>query len=451
MKAKFSVLLSSVLLCMSLMSCNNNAIEQEGTNNQVYAENESNEDQVSAVDQESNEVHEEVKLVDYDAIEDYLSSNYVDLDFDNDDYDEGLNTLDRDIESNEIFFTAEIHGVHANSELKMAFIKYFKDKANFKYLLSETSYSSSYFINRFLETGDRSILDMLFQAQNGTYADSEDNYNGWIDLYEFNKTLEDEEKIQVVGVDIEHQVLIAYNYMVSVLPDKEVPIELNETIEMIKETSEILKSTFTKDYLAIKNAQKTLDNIELNRSLYQDYLGDELIFFELVNQNIIGANEAYKHVEDKVDWNNTRDQIIYNNFLVLDDILEDGKYYGQWGLNHAFQRMDGGVKWFAGYLDSSESKYHNKVLSIAYNYENCESMSLKDTEPIKMNILYPVISNITNVSDSKYVLYKLNESEEERPFIPMIETWSGQEQDIDMNEYFQYILLIKDSEASKTH
>lgn len=453
MKNKLSIMLIIFLLGILLSSCKNDSIENRvNIENQVSAESiESAENQESVENRESTDETENDKVVNHLAIEDYLLKNSVAISIDNDIYDKNLNILDMDVKSNKIFLTAEVHGVKANSQLKIKFIKYFKEKTNFKYLLSETSYSISYFLNKFLETGDRSILDMLFQAQNGTYADSEDNYDGWISLYEFNNTLKEADRIRVIGVDIEHQGIVSYRYMASILANKEVPDDLKDSIQMINETLDILNSTFTKDYLASKTSMKLLDDIDAKRELYQEYLGDELIFFELVNRNVVGAKEAYKHRGSKTDWNNTRDEIIYNNFVVIDEVLEDGKYFGQWGLNHVFQREEGGVKWFASYLNSKESKYADKILSIVYNYENCESMGRDNQESTLIDFTYSFINNTSKRTDSNYILYKLNGTEKEKPFIPMYITWTGEEIDIEMGDFFQYIVLIKDSKASQTH
>jgi len=442
MSKRISSVVIIIFLTVNLLSCDDkNASNLQNENAPVV--------NIHADNEDHNE-KEQGTVVDYSLIDKYLLENNVSIDMNAEHYDKNLAFLDEEVDSKDIFFTAEVHGVEANSLLKMQFVKYFKERTNFKYLLTENSYSASFFLNQYLLTGDTSILDMLFHAQKGTYANSDENYMGWVSLYEYNNTLDVEDRIKVVGVDIEHQVVIAYNYMISVLPDKEVPAEIENTVQLIRDTLETLNSTFTQDHIARKNSNIILENIEEHRDIYQEYLGDELVFFELVNSNVINAKEAYKHVNDKTEWNKVRDQMIYDSFLTVDRQLEEGKYYGQWGLNHTFQEAEGQVKWFAAFLNSEGSKYQDKVLSIVYNYENCESMGRGNQDSMTLNIKYPFIENVSSLVEGDTVIYKLNGDKTDKPFIPMYISWTGEESDIDVSEFFQYILLIKNSKASKS-
>ena len=83
----------------------------------------------------------------------YLKQNYSSISNDNEDASLELHILDGDIKENEVFLTGEVHGNSANHKLQMKFLKYFKQKTNLKYLLSEISYSEAYYINQYLESG----------------------------------------------------------------------------------------------------------------------------------------------------------------------------------------------------------------------------------------------------------------------------------------------------------
>lgn len=134
----------------------------------------------------------------------YLQKNYSAINLEDENEFEDLAIMDSDIKGKEIIFTAEVHGSKANKELNMKFLKYFKEKNNFKYYLYETPYSDAYFINKYLETGDIKILEEIYKPLKGTLAWNKDSYNYWKRLYEYNKTLPKRKKIQVIGVDIEH-------------------------------------------------------------------------------------------------------------------------------------------------------------------------------------------------------------------------------------------------------
>ena len=77
----------------------------------------------------------------------YLNNNYSQINLNNEDYSD-LAILDKDLENKEIFLTGEVHGIKINADLHMKFLKYFKEKTDFKYYLSEVSYSNAYFFYR---------------------------------------------------------------------------------------------------------------------------------------------------------------------------------------------------------------------------------------------------------------------------------------------------------------
>ena len=83
--------------------------------------------------------------------------------------------------------------------------------------------------------------------------------------------------------------------------------------------------------------------------------------FKFVNQNILNTVAAYENNNNDYDWNNTRDKFIYENFLAIQEELPSCKYYGQWGLNHAFQSEEDGVMWFGRYLNREGSAFKDKI------------------------------------------------------------------------------------------
>ncbi|MBI9015540.1 MAG: hypothetical protein JEZ08_25200 [Clostridiales bacterium] len=361
-----------------------------------------------------------------------------------------LEILDSDIYGKEIIFTAESHGIKDNQILEIEFIKYFKKKNDFKYLLCEIPYSDSHYINKYLETEDETILNDLYSGVNLTDYSSKEQYNVWIQINELNKTLSDNDKIKVIGVDIESNIINAYRFLVDILPAKDAPEKIKPQIMLVKETLDMVETTFTKDYIAEKNAKLILEDIEENLDLYEEYFGENLVYFELVNQNIVNSKEAYKYNSNFIEFSKYRDKMIYDNFLVLDEVLPKGKYYGQWGYSHALQSIEGDKLWFGTYLNSNESTYKGKVLSIVYNYEDCIKMGTGGRKDFEYNFIYPFINEITDKHTSKYTLYKLNGNEADRPFIPMIDKFTGEELDQDINQFLQYVLLIRESVASES-
>ncbi|NEU05009.1 erythromycin esterase family protein [Clostridium senegalense] len=383
-----------------------------------------------------------------EIMQEYLKKNYSSVDLEDESEFKDLAIMDSDIEGKEIFFTAELHGTKANEQLNMKFLKYFKEKTDFKYYLCELSYSDAYFINKYLETGDIKILEDIYKPLKGTFAWNKDSYNHFKKLYEYNNTLPKESRIQVVGADIEHQPINAYRFLVDVLPDKEAPKEIKSVIDKIKNKfndSDEFDKTFAQCSNELQN------NIEKNENIYKEYLGENFTGFNLVNLNVLNSVEAYKH-EDYVDWNNTRDNMIYKNFQILQKELPKGKYYGQWGLNHTFQSKEKDIMWFAAYLNSDDSIFKDKILTVIYNYDDCDMMGITDTMEYttnELNIMYPQIKETNDLLEGNLNIYKL--TSENSPFseTPMYYTFNGEEIEANMLDFFQYIVCIKDSKATE--
>ena len=393
---------------------------------------------------------ENEEIIELLSIQDYFTTESTPLDFDADHYPKELSMLDPELETKDIFLTGEVHGVAANSVLKLDFFKYFKETTDFKYYLCETSHSCAYFINQYLETGDKIYLDNVYRRASITYQGSKENYDFWLEVYEYNKALNENQKINVVGIDIEHDYITSFRFLTTILPDKEIPDEIKASIDLVLETKELLESSFQNDYKAPKNSKIILDDIDVNRTVYMDYLGEDFIYFELVLENVLNGKEAYKHNGDMTAWNNVRDAMIYDNFVKLDNFLPKGKYFGQWGLPHVYQHKDKDIMWFGAYLNSEGSKYQDKVFSIAFNYLDCEAMDKAGGASSPINFAFPFAIGSQDRYDDNYILYTVDNPELNRARIPMIHVYTGEFLEEDIKKFFQYLVLIKNSGPSQS-
>lgn len=386
------------------------------------------------------------KVESTDETSKYLISNYSAINPEKEDDFSDLSILSDDLKDREIFFTGEYHGINANELLNMKFLKYFKEKVDFKYYLCELSYSDAYFLNKFLESGDVKILEDIYKPLKGTFAWNKDSYNHWKKLYEFNKTLPEARRITVVGIDIEHQPQNALLYMTSVLPKKEVPNKIKDNIEELK-TLFLNISNQSGDKLT-KLSEKLRKDMEAQSEVYKEYLGQDYFGFKLVNENILYTKEVYSAKE--VDFNKVRDKRIYENFEKVYDNLPKGKYYGQWGVNHIFQRQQGDIKWVGVAMNEKGSRLENKILSIVYMYEDCKQMS--KTGNNKYNIQDFNSNNsliFSSFTEKNYTLFKLNG--ENSPFRKELIWLTPDDNPIDgvTTDYYQYVVVIKDSQATE--
>jgi len=206
------------------------------------------------------------------------------------------------------------------------------------------------------------------------------------------------------------------------------------------------------DETSAQCSKELQEDIEKKEDIYRKYLGEKFTSFNLVNLNVLNRIEAYNHKDDHVDWDNTRDKMIYENFQILQKELPKGKYYGQWGLNHTFQSKEKDKMWFAAYLNSDDSIFKDKLLTVIYNYDNCEKINISGNgrySPHKFAVVYPQVKETNDLLEGNLNIYKL--TGEDSPFseTPMYYTYNGEELEANMLDFFQYIVCIRESKAAE--
>lgn len=321
----------------------------------------------------------------------------------------------------------------------MKFLKYFKEETDFKYYLWELPFSTAYFLNKYLETGNEQILKEIYIPLKDTFAWNKDSLNHWKELFKFNKKLPESRKIQIIGIDIEHQPKNSFKYMINVLPKN------NETVDIIKRLKFLINKNKLKDDEVKIFCQKLKKDMEKNKYNYKTYLKENYFGFKFVNDNLLYRHQVYYGN----NFNGIRDRKMCRNFKNIYNRLPKGKYFGQIGLSHVFQRKTPYVNWFASLLNSNYSILKGKVLSIAYIYENCKYLYPTDIKDYEADIttLSPDLDIFHNFTRDKVTIFKLNNinSPFKRKLIwPIIHKIAEEGVTTD---YFQYIIIIKNSKA----
>ena len=369
---------------------------------------------------------------------DYLEKNYSVI-YPGDETMEDLSIMDDDLKNSKMFLTGENHGVKANIELRIKFLKYYKERTNFKYYLCELPYSMTYFLNIYLETKDENILDNIYEPLKGTDAWNKDEYDYWGYLYEFNKELPRDDKIILIGPDIEHQPQNAIRFMKYCLDKNHVPGTINDYVEEFMNKDNITDEELERFYKGIKK------ELTQNENQYKELLGEYYFKFKHVNDNLVNRLEVYTGN----NFNGVRDIKAYENFLSISAHLPKGKYFGQLGLSHIFQKSFPQISWFGSSLNKEGSQFKNKVLSVAYAYRNCRYLypTTRRNYESSIDTLDPSIEEFGHFIDSDYTLFKLNG--EGSPFSKEL-IWPLEHKSPVggvTTDYFQYLVVAKDSKA----
>ncbi|WP_375579514.1 hypothetical protein ABWH96_00115 [Marivirga tractuosa] len=96
--------------------------------------------------------------------------------------------------SSKLVLVGERHNVKSNMVFQLSLIEHLVKTNNLKYIVLEHSYSGAFLYNKFLETGDTSLIcnDFYFNS-------SKERRKFWNNLYEFNNSING--KLYLIGLD----------------------------------------------------------------------------------------------------------------------------------------------------------------------------------------------------------------------------------------------------------
>lgn len=384
----------------------------------------------------------------------YLKKNHSKINLEEDKDISGLKLIKDTIKDKKIIFSGEYHSRQKDDLFRMKLIKYLKEQIGINYYLAELGYSNTYFLNKYLESGDESILIKLFSNLEGAQVYNQDDYDFFKELYEFNNTLKEEDRIKIIGVDIEHNFETSYDYLEAVTKDKNLDIDkyTSLNIENILESLQkiiqydVNKKIYTKNELINElytKSDELLKSIDDKKDKYESLFGNDLFGIEIVVQNI-KSKCLTERVDNEYESINIREEQIYENFLVQDKILDDAKYFGQWGAFHIYKNP---IKYdtIASKLEEDDN-YKGKVMSILYNYEN----EYVNGNEIYLNESENVFKNYLESDDECILINLVNKNSPfKTDYVQPYNEDKGYKNKKYITDYVDCVLIIKNVNKSK--
>lgn len=357
------------------------------------------------------------------------------------------NILDNNLKNKQVFFLGEIHGIENNEKIDFELLKYLQKKVGIKYYLGEMGYSSAYFINQYLTTGNEKYLNSLFDEFAGTVGWTKEGYNFWQSLYEYNKQLPNDKKIKVVGIDLEHQYKLGIIHMNDILPKKPIPQSVNSIINKLKS---INRDRNFEPKIINGFLQRLKKDMNEKPLVYKRYLGNSFFDFQQISQNIINDFEFSKIEGDWYKSSNLRDKLIFENFSkILSQVPKGSKFYGMWGRPHALQRESDKINYVAALMNKKDSKVRNKVLSIAIYYKDCYRLAVNNNgnyEKEAFSDENTITTPLVKGSKTNIDIFRL--TGKNSPFNKGLKLIEFPTRDGRTVDYFQYVILIKNAGPS---
>jgi len=279
--------------------------------------------------------------------------------------------LDDVVDNYKVILTGESHGMAMNYRLRRAFLSYLKQAVNVRYLLLEFGPSQAGALNRYLETGDETVLDEMYSYFKGTYEWTRESYSFWQSVYAFNSALPQSERLVCVGIDIEHQPGHALAYLKMLLPNDAPPEGIGSQVDRVRNFSRDDTTHF--DVAAELSA-----GLGASTQDYRRYLGEDFFEFSLIVESTVAARDAYRARRTdggRTAFRQLRDRRMYLNFVRLYNRLPSGAYWGHFGDAHIFHKRTNNVEWLGAQLEYDGSPVAGRVLSIAFAYEDCTAMT----------------------------------------------------------------------------
>jgi len=366
----------------------------------------------------------------------YLENNYVELtDF------SSIPILDANIEKHQLFLVGEEHGVGMNQDIQFKLLQYFNEKGGVKYVILEFPQSFATKINRYIINGEEAYLDSAFTPLKGTDGWTVEFQNFYTNIYNYNKTLIESEKIRCVGIDVEHQSGAAIKLLKTVLPNKEIPSEIVSVITKLQNAEP--------DILNHKSGWELANilthSLQNNTTIYKTYLGDRYFEFHSILNNIANGELLYvtKTQKGRMAYNSVRDSLMYNNVIVFQEEFPQEKACGFWGQTHVFREKFLNTNFLAYYLDQNNPTYKGKVLSILFNYYQCKMIKRPDYKTSTYNGPFQnkIFDFYTGDTPTLFYLDKNDSPFQTFRFSPLYSCGTA--------KLVQYVLLIKNSQPSR--
>ena len=104
-----------------------------------------------------------------------------------------------------VFLAGETHTKAKDKQAEKLLVRYFHEHEGVRYLLWETGFGSGLLLDRYLQTGSADELDFYLEQLSGTMGYTQEERDFWVWLREYNAALPDQQKLHVIGLDVDHQ------------------------------------------------------------------------------------------------------------------------------------------------------------------------------------------------------------------------------------------------------
>ena len=250
------------------------------------------------------------------------------------------------------------HGSAKTEKVEIELIESLTQDGLINYYLPETDYSIAYFFNQFLQTGDTVLLKDLV-IHYGMRVPQErtiEVYEKWKDLKKINDQLPEEDKIEVIGIDIQVNYKYVSRHILELIHDQENKWSSLQPLQNMVETDTTSYSLGDLSY-AYQVLKDFVEDYEKNENQYESFIKDKTSFKHIL-----------KNLKISFEQNPEREKTIYENYLALSSIYDfkNKPQFLRMGFAHIEKSREGkkGYPYFFTRLIENKIYPKEKVLAI---------------------------------------------------------------------------------------
>lgn len=349
-----------------------------------------------------------------------------------------------------VFLAGEYHAQTKGYQSKKMLIQYLHEKQDVDYLICELGMGQGFLLDDYIQTGNEENLIFMMEELEGTLAYTQDEYQLWKWLHDYNQQQPENDKLHIIGLDIEFQKKTSVRGLSLLMDNSVTPAkEIQPLIERIKES----------DGTAVKEFPQTLEKYP---EQMKEVFGENFPWAEQYAKNVTATEKFFElNQSGGANAHQIRDDKMTDNlFFAMEQLPEDAKFFGQFGAEHILQSemittfvLQENYNRFAMQLQENDSPVKGEVCSIYLIF-------LERSDSPRSTTYYPM--NESEVPIDAFQDYYAQDT-----FIPLDEKGSpftryGEEQVQDregsdnktamgLTDYFQKILLLPDSEACEPY
>ncbi|GKG90310.1 hypothetical protein CE91St32_13520 [Gordonibacter pamelaeae] len=335
-----------------------------------------------------------------------------------------------------VFLAGETHTKAKDKQAEKLLVRYFHEHEGVRYLLWETGFGSGLLLDRYLQTGSADELDFYLEQLSGTMGYTQEERDFWVWLREYNAALPDQQKLHVIGLDVDHQPETAARGL-SLLADGSA--DVGEAFAVT------LERALSGDVQALEElGQAIRKQPEEAQAAFGSSYGWAVQFAENFDRTVryYRGTEAERSSKS----NDLRDEAMMANFQFVAERYPQEAFFGELGSEHVIRSAcetefcSSTYNRFAMRLDAAGSPVAGAVCSILLAHTEQGPLLLRSYSPSNADLDYRPFEQWFGQD----VLFSLDEAGS-----PFAAGQSLVNQDTDeglsTTDYFQKMVLLSDS------